>query len=109
MSAPTSTEKSVMLAVDGLASLLLTPPLVAYSAFVAWKLWTWFAVPNDLPVLSYGSVGVLAALWSAWTIKTTLYKDTREQRSLVKVQIEMAIARTLALGAGYAFKTWGGM
>ncbi|MFN8992953.1 MAG: hypothetical protein ACK5X3_04715 [Pseudomonadota bacterium] len=107
MSATNVTKADIIKALDAIGSLLLTPPMIAYSAFVSWKLWTWFAVPNGLPVLSYASVGVFATLWSLWTAKVSLYKDPREGRSLLKVQAEMFVARTLGLAVGYAFTWWG--
>jgi hypothetical protein len=107
MSAPNVTKADIIKALDAIGSLLLTPAMIAYSAFVSWKLWTWFAVPNGLPVLSYASVGVFATLWSMWTMKPNLYKAAAETRPLLKVQAEMFVARTLALAVGYAFTWWG--
>lgn len=101
-------EQKVIDAIDALVALFLVIPSALFSAFVAWKLWGWFAVGAGLPALSYGVVGCGYILYWFVTTTPTLAKSKPDKdASLTKHTLMVFAHRAMALGFGYLFHTWG--
>lgn len=72
-----------------------------WAAFVAWKYWTWFAVPAGLPPLGYWHIGGL--LGGACLLRIWLAMDLPDvERPFMKTTAKsIALAIYLAGGAFY--------
>jgi hypothetical protein len=85
---------------DNVASvllLILMVPMLCWRAFVLWKLWTWFAVPNGARLFPYSAALGLCLI--APLVSESHPPDYKPTELLVRL-ITRAIAIAIALGVG---------
>lgn len=90
---------------DGVLTIVLIPFSLAWSAWVYSTMWNWAAPELGLPLIGFGTMGVLASLHSAWTFRDTSTRKP-EDGPLVVELLKSTLARGIAFAIGSAFYFW---